>query len=187
VKSLAQTVLRMTSPGMPDLYQGTDYWDFSMVDPDNRRPVDYAVRQQSLEGTVPVMSLQGWQQGRLKQQVICNTLALLAKQPDLFSSGEYLPLTIEGPLADRAIAFARRCKQQVVIVIATRLPYQLLEQSDAPAISSQVWKDTAVNLAELPEQNWKDTLTGETTLAADARILLSDALRLLPVAILEHE
>jgi (1->4)-alpha-D-glucan 1-alpha-D-glucosylmutase len=186
VKSLGQTVLRMTSPGVPDLYQGTDFWDFSLVDPDNRRPVDYEARERELDGYAAIKGMDGWQQGTLKQQIICNTLALLARQPELFLNGEYLPLAIEGPLADRAIAFARRCQQRMVIVVVTCLPYPLLEQGDAPVMRPQAWKDTAIILAEQYDVSWIDVLTNEKTNVADGRIRLSDALRLLPLAILAN-
>jgi (1->4)-alpha-D-glucan 1-alpha-D-glucosylmutase len=189
VKSLAQTALRMTSPGVPDLYQGTDFWDFSLVDPDNRRPVDYTAREQKLTGYAAIKNAEGWQQGCLKQQVICNILASLAKEPDLFFAGEYLPLDITGPLANRVIAFARRCHKRVAIVIVTYLPFKLLEQSDVPVmpvIGPEVWKNTAVNLAELSGSSWMEMLTGEKTDVADGHIRLSDALRLLPVAILTN-
>ncbi|MGZ5819456.1 MAG: malto-oligosyltrehalose synthase, partial [Burkholderiaceae bacterium] len=130
VKSLGQTVLRMTSPGIPDLYQGTDFWDFSLVDPDNRRPVDYPVREQHLAGYSAIKNIDDWQQGRLKQQVICNLLALRAKDQEVFSSGEYVPLNIMGPMADHAIAFARRYQLRTAIILVTHLPYQLMGESD---------------------------------------------------------
>ncbi|HEY8101954.1 MAG TPA: malto-oligosyltrehalose synthase [Burkholderiaceae bacterium] len=186
IKSLVQTVLRLTSPGIPDLYQGTDFWDFSLVDPDNRRPVDYAVREQALLGYAVIKNTEGWQQGRLKQQVICNLLALRVKEPDLFLNGEYLPLNITGSMADHAIAFARRYQQRTVIIVATHLPYQLMEESDFPVVRSEVWKETAVDFT-FHSESWTDILSGEKTNIKGGKIQLGDALRLLPVAILMND
>ncbi|MGZ5859187.1 MAG: malto-oligosyltrehalose synthase, partial [Burkholderiaceae bacterium] len=183
VKSLGQTVLRMTSPGIPDLYQGTDFWDFSLVDPDNRRPVDYAAREQALGRSSAIRSTEGWQQGNLKQQVIRNLLALRTKEPDLFLNGDYLPLDIAGPMADHAIAFARRYQQRTVIVIVTHLPYQLLGESETPIVRSEAWKETVINFPFGPE-SWTDIFSGEKMDIKGGKILLCEALHLLPVAVL---
>jgi (1->4)-alpha-D-glucan 1-alpha-D-glucosylmutase len=190
VKSIGQTVLRLTSPGVPDLYQGTDFWDFSLVDPDNRRPVDYAEREKGLVGYAAIKNVDGWHQGRLKQQIICNILALRAELPDLFLKGEYLPLDITGPLAGNAIAFARRDQQQTVIVIVNHLPYRLLQAddlSDVPIIQAAAWNDTTVSLPASTDDSvpWINVLTDEKTDIADGKIRLTDALRLLPVAIIK--
>ena len=97
VNGLSQTVLKLTSPGVPDLYQGTEYWDFSLVDPDNRRPVDFAARAASLaEDADPVALLAQWRDGRVKQAVIARALRLRKAAPGLFTHGTYVPLKIEG-------------------------------------------------------------------------------------------
>src|SRR4029077_20068967 len=81
-RSLGQTVLRMTVPGIPDLYQGTDFWDFSLVDPDNRSPVDYQARENTLKDAKgPIDDVREWRAGYLKQHVIRNCLALRARYP----------------------------------------------------------------------------------------------------------
>jgi (1->4)-alpha-D-glucan 1-alpha-D-glucosylmutase len=127
VNSLQQTVLRLTSPGVPDLYQGTDWWDWSLVDPDNRRPVDYAARAEALtamraEATAPDTSASGdgnagaalcdtllaqWRDGRVKQWVIHCLLALRQRAPGLYTRGDYVPLVVEGKHARSIVAYAR--------------------------------------------------------------------------------
>ncbi|WP_019143009.1 malto-oligosyltrehalose synthase [Noviherbaspirillum massiliense] len=184
-KSLAQTVLRLTSPGMPDLYQGTEFWDFSLVDPDNRRLVDYGARREMLrEWSERVTSLEGWQTGRLKQQIINQTLALRAQEAELFARGTYLPLAIDGPLAAHAIAFARRHNDREVIVIAAHLPSRLLANDGTPTVPPSTWGDTAVLLTGMADGRRIDVLTGSEATIASERLLLREALLLLPVAVL---
>jgi (1->4)-alpha-D-glucan 1-alpha-D-glucosylmutase len=184
-KSIVQTVLRMTSPGMPDLYQGTEFWDFSLVDPDNRRPVDYAARESTLADAAGIKDVDGWRQGQLKQQVIQNILALRARERDLFLNGEYIPLEVNGPAATHAIAFARRYQERTLLVIAAHLPYPLLAQSDAPQMQPDAWQDTTVNLMPLPDATWTDVLMGEKRqAAAEKKMWLAECLRLLPAAVL---
>jgi (1->4)-alpha-D-glucan 1-alpha-D-glucosylmutase len=116
--SLAQTLLRLTVPGVPDLFQGTELWDFSLVDPDNRRPVDFALREKVL-GTAT------WQNGALKQALIAQALGLRQVLPDLFGKGSYEPLAANGPLADHVVAFLRRHDGNALLVAVPRLPTRL--------------------------------------------------------------
>ena len=115
INSLAQTLLRLTAPGVPDLYQGTELWDFSLVDPDNRRPVDFALRQKLL-GTAT------WRDGAVKQALIVQALGLRKAMPDLFAHGSYEPLTAKGPLANHVVAFLRRHESDALAVLVPRLP-----------------------------------------------------------------
>lgn len=149
INSLTQAVLRNTVPGMPDLYQGTDLWDFSLVDPDNRRPVDYAERAALLtgvEGSMTTAALQAdagapsippaslppadlplatdpaaWHSGAIKQQLIQRTLTLRARDPELFAVGRYTPLAARGPRASHVIAFLREHEGRRLLVVAPRL------------------------------------------------------------------
>ncbi|HEY4169620.1 MAG TPA: malto-oligosyltrehalose synthase, partial [Reyranella sp.] len=118
--SLAQTLLRLTVPGVPDLFQGTELWDFSLVDPDNRRPVDFALREKLL-GTAT------WQNGAIKQALILQALGLRKAMSDLFAKGSYEPLTAKGPLADHVVAFVRRHDGNALLVAVPRLPTRLTE------------------------------------------------------------
>jgi len=131
--SLAQTVLPLTVPGVPDLYQGTKFWDFSLVDPDNRRPVDYAAREQALKDAPAfVTTLDGWQYGRIKQQAIRNLQALRTAEPHLLFRGDYLPLQIEGAMAEYAIAFLQRYENRAMLAVASRLAGTLLSPQSPP-------------------------------------------------------
>jgi (1->4)-alpha-D-glucan 1-alpha-D-glucosylmutase len=117
---LAQTLLRLTVPGVPDLFQGTELWDLSLVDPDNRRPVDFALREKLL-GTAT------WRNGAIKQALILQALSLRKAMPDLFAKGSYEPLTAKGPLADHVVAFVRRHEGNAFLVAVPRLPTRLAE------------------------------------------------------------
>jgi (1->4)-alpha-D-glucan 1-alpha-D-glucosylmutase len=190
VNSLQQTVLRLTSPGVPDLYQGTELWDFSLVDPDNRRPVDFAQRRAWLADAPPAEQIAGWRDGRVKLAVVQRMLALRAHLPDVFSQGEYLPLTIRGSEASHAIAFARRLGNAYLIVIATRLATALLDRSsDVPRVDTAKWNDTAVEIpAALASHALYDWLSPTAPKTGDDGLLyLRDALAAMPVAALTGE
>ena len=123
--SLAQTVLRLTAPGVPDTYQGTELWEFSLVDPDNRRPVDYARRAALLSEITPQASLSDLldtiEDGRAKLLVNTRLLNLRRQHPGLFSAGQYIPLELRGPDAASAFAFARRHEGRTAVVLVKRL------------------------------------------------------------------
>ena len=104
---LAQVLLKLTAPGVPDIYQGTEYWDLSLVDPDNRTAVDFAVRQKSQDAALSDGLAAQWPDGRLKQFLIKRVLGLRKEMPALFSEGIYQPLETAGPMAAHVVAFAR--------------------------------------------------------------------------------
>jgi (1->4)-alpha-D-glucan 1-alpha-D-glucosylmutase len=178
LNSLAQTLLRMTVPGVPDLYQGCEFWDFSLVDPDNRRPVDYALRQDSLATTTPVAELLSqWQDGRVKQQLIARVLNLRAERPALFRDGEYQPLQVTGSQAGHVMAFARVLDGERAIVVVPRLINELLGTAQTPFIIADSWGDTRVILPFADSnQSWKG-LFSETVVTTDNELLLSAALK----------
>ncbi|SDW59604.1 maltooligosyl trehalose synthase [Pseudomonas syringae] len=145
LNSLAQTLLRLTVPGVPDLYQGTEFWDFSLVDPDNRRPVDYAARQKALAEQASVDDLLShWQDGRIKQALIAKVLNLRATHPTLFSEGDYLPLEIKGSHADQVMAFARVTQGVRAIIVVPRISSELLGTAQTPLINAANWGDTQI-------------------------------------------
>ncbi len=177
--SLAQAVLKLTVPGVPDIYQGADLWELSLVDPDNRRPVDYAARvqlldriEQGLETDAPALfrSLrQDWHDGGIKLAVTRQVLAARQRFPALFSHGGYEALQAEGDRADHVIAFTRRHEGQAALVAVTRLPARLE--------SAGGWGQTQLTL---PGGNWVDALTGQPVADGAAATLF----RHLPVAVL---
>ncbi len=174
--SLGQLALKLTAPGVPDIYQGCEQWNFSLVDPDNRRPVDFGALAVQL-AAVRSLYEAGWPSdaawgelnrdiadGRLKQLVTWRLLQLRRGQPELFRDGAYLPLSIDGPAAEHAVAFARHREGQVVLVIAARLTYTLC-CGDPGRWGADPWRDTSVKLeADQAGWNrcglWRDWVTG---------------------------
>src|SRR5580765_3521502 len=136
INSLAQRVLMLTSPGNPDIYQGTELWDFSLVDPDNRRPVDYALREQLLieldrkaeAGNLPALCaelLEQYQDGRVKMWTTMQALRLRRDRRELFHPGDYQPMHATGAKHQHLVAFAREHQDQIAIVAVPRLSYTL--------------------------------------------------------------
>ncbi|WP_248797827.1 malto-oligosyltrehalose synthase [Pseudomonas sp. MWU13-2105] len=147
LNSLAQCLLRMTVPGVPDLYQGNEFWDFSLVDPDNRRPVDFTERQRALHQSVsPEALLADWRSGRLKQALIARTLAVRAEHGRVFGRGDYQPLEVLGEQAGHVLAFMRSSSTQRAIVIVPRQAARLLADTRLPRVQALVWGDTRVKL-----------------------------------------
>ncbi len=193
INGLAQTVLRLTVPGVPDLYQGTELWDFSLVDPDNRRPVDYALREAYL-GSMrsPAELLANWTTGQVKHAVVARLLALRARYPALFAHGKYTPLKLEGARADHLIAFMREDDDGAILVLATRLSASLLETADIPLVDPARWQGTRVAVPDrLVGRRCADVLGGSaageagTTIEANAAIAVGALLARLPVAVLD--
>ncbi len=140
LNGLAQCLLRLTCPGIPDLYQGREDWDFSLVDPDNRRIPDFPAREAALDGPPdwPAL-LRDWRDGRIKQTLIARVLGLRRLQPGLFRDGDYLPLEVSGEHAAGVLAFARRSHAgQHLLVVVPRLASALLgHATPAPGRSGQ--------------------------------------------------
>ncbi|MCU1781008.1 malto-oligosyltrehalose synthase [Pseudomonas sp. 14P_5.3_Bac1] len=182
VNSLAQSLLRITVPGVPDLYQGDEFWDFSLVDPDNRRPVDFSARQQALNTPPDIPELlSNWRDGRVKQALIAQVLALRKANPDIFRSGRYTPLEVTGTHAEHVVAFCREHEGKRLLVVVPRWPHRLLENGERPHINAQVWGDTRVKLPfAATTQNWKGLFhTGAVT--PNKELLISAALGDFPV------
>lgn len=174
INSLVQTTLRMTVPGVPDLYQGTEFWDFSLVDPDNRQPVNYEARTASLvnsptattEGDIVTQA--GWQSGRIKQHLIHCLLQLRATYPLLFEHGSYLPLSVHGAQAVHVLAFVRSHEDQHLLVAVPRLCALRLAEPTQHRQALEFWADTRVRLpAGLARLPWRDVHNGGM-LRADA-------------------
>ncbi|MFJ4374815.1 malto-oligosyltrehalose synthase [Pseudomonas japonica] len=182
LNSLAQTLLRMTVPGLPDLYQGTEFWDFSLVDPDNRRPVDFAARRQALDDSqAPASLLAGWRDGRLKQALIGQVLERRQRFAELFQRGAYLPLEVQGQHAERVLAFARVNDEQRAVVIVPRLACALLGNAAQPLIPAQNWGDTRVLLPFAVSPATCTGLFDQRAVTSNRELWLNSALQAFPV------
>jgi len=188
--SLNQVLLKFTSPGVPDLYQGSELWNFSLVDPDNRRPVDFVAREVALaevmasyrEGRLSADTLRALREdlpsGRLKLLLTARLLALRKACPAVFSEGAYAPLEVTGPAADHVVAFARVLGQEAVVVIATRLLAGLAEDDGA------AWRGTEVALPPDLAVTWTDAITGAPVTTVGQRVKLDEVLPVVPFAVL---
>jgi (1->4)-alpha-D-glucan 1-alpha-D-glucosylmutase len=155
VNSLAWTLLRCVVPGVPDLYQGNELWDFSLVDPDNRRPVDFLARQQALEslaGARPEELLASWRDGRVKMWVLTKALHLRRARPEVFREGAYAAVAVAGVHRDRVVALKRG---DDVIAVVPRLTVGL--GTGFPV--GEVWGETRL---EIPSGRWTDAMTGRS-------------------------
>jgi (1->4)-alpha-D-glucan 1-alpha-D-glucosylmutase len=150
INGLAQTMLKLTVPGVPDLYQGSEGWDLSLVDPDNRRPVDFdrlIGRLPSSKSADPAALLADWRTGGVKQAIIARSLAFRRLLPGLFRRGRYVPLEVAGPAAGHVVAFARQHAETRIVVAVTLRPAALLDgAADRPHVEPARWGDTAVVL-----------------------------------------
>ncbi|NDL61627.1 malto-oligosyltrehalose synthase [Acerihabitans arboris] len=176
VNSLTQTVIKLTAPGVPDIYQGSEALNFSLVDPDNRREPDFAALERLLagDGKPAATTEEGWLSGRLKQHVIARLLRFRQRKPTLFRRGDYLPLAATGKRAENVLAFARAESDDALIVIAPRLVFGALHGSLAHPYT-EYWAQTEIALPErLANRRYRDILSGETICLAD-RISLASA------------
>lgn len=182
LNSLAQSLLRMSVPGVPDLYQGNEFWDFSLVDPDNRRAVDFQARQQAL-GTAenPQEWLEHWRDGRVKQQLIAQVLARRAEYPALFGRGVYQPVQVIGEQAHRVLAFVREHQGQRALVIVPRLATPLLKERAIPWVCAPDWGDTRVVLPFTASQQNLKGLFSTQAVTDTKELLISAALEDFPV------
>ena len=200
---LSHTAIKLASPGVPDLFQGSELWDLSLVDPDNRRPVDYD-RRRALLAEISARckdsaeNLRGWLRsilsspadGRCKLYVTYRSLHLRRIRAELFRRGEYLALRAEGARAHHVVCFARRDPRSAVIVAAPRLLGALLEDAEAPALGERVWGDTSIPVPWLaPRARLRNVLTGDEVEAqpheAGPRLLARELLQHFPVALIE--
>jgi (1->4)-alpha-D-glucan 1-alpha-D-glucosylmutase len=183
---LGQTVLKLTVPGVPDIYQGTDYWDLSLVDPDNRAPVDFNRRRESLAAAhSPAELASHWRDGRIKQSTIARVLTMRMRLPQLFSLGGYLPLETVGPHAHHIVAFARTMGDFFLIVAVRRLAAHLIGGSDELAVPPERWHDTAIiTPAPLASRQCMSVLHCNKKITLGNRCGAADVLGELPIAVL---
>lgn len=186
VNNLSQLVLKMTAPGVPDFYQGSEFWDLSYVDPDNRRPVDYRARRAALArlkrkeqqlGDARLVSelLRDLTDPRMKMFVMYKGLGVRRVEAILFANGEYIPLTATGERKDHLLSFVRRKKDRWSITVIPRLVSGLLAVDELP-MGETFWKDTRVELPDEAPRKWKNIFT-EKLLEGEKAIPVSEILR----------
>ncbi|MBB2750308.1 UNVERIFIED_ORG: (1-_4)-alpha-D-glucan 1-alpha-D-glucosylmutase [Rhizobium aethiopicum] len=158
LNSLSQTLLKLTAPGIPDIYQGSEGFDFSLVDPDNRRPIDHARLAAWLDEAGPIAKLQA---AALKQRIVAIGLQLRQRQPALFARGDYLPLKVTGGRREHVLAFARVHKDNFAIVAAPRLMFGWLDPGVLFA-GPEFWEDTAIAVPSPLHGLKADLVTGKT-------------------------
>ncbi len=195
INSLAQRLLMITSPGNPDIYQGMELWDFSLVDPDNRRPVDYELRQQLLSeldrraeaGDLVSLCadlLSNYQDGRIKLWTTMQSLRLRRDRRELFHAGKYTPLYATGAKRDHLVAFARENHSQVAIVATPRLSYTLAGGALNPPLG-EMWNSTELPVPPKTSEFVENVFTGEKLKVTAGRTLLGRELFAhFPVALL---
>jgi (1->4)-alpha-D-glucan 1-alpha-D-glucosylmutase len=199
--SLSQTLLKLTSPGIPDIYQGSELWDLNLVDPDNRRPVDYELRANLLEALKRSESECGTlglardlvatrRDGAIKLYLIHKTLAYRGEMRDLFESGRYLPLEAKGEKAGNLCIFDRSLDMQSAVVVAPLFFTRLAEGPEGLPFGAEVWGDTRIVIPfDFPANRYRNIFTGEIVTSmseGDTSVLyLADVLGAFPVALLE--
>ncbi|MGB7931743.1 MAG: malto-oligosyltrehalose synthase [Gammaproteobacteria bacterium] len=204
LNSLSQTLLKLTVPGVPDIYQGNELWAFNLVDPDNRRSVDYDHRQITLQSLITASGngdnltallqelLNRIEDGRAKLYLTWKALGLRRLHPRIFSNGQYLSLEPQGLKADHICAFARRLEDREVLVAATRWFARLAGDSNRLPLGSPVWDDTWIEGPEgMQARSYRNVLTGETvpTLQYENgyRLKATDLFNCFPVALLTND
>jgi (1->4)-alpha-D-glucan 1-alpha-D-glucosylmutase len=195
LNGLSATLVKFASPGVPDIYQGTELPDLSLVDPDNRRPVDYDLRRRVLAdlarvatGPEPAQAVRGFAssaQGRGRLWIIWRALQLRAEHPDLFKHGDYVALSVAGTRANNVVAFARRHDDYGLIAIAGRLWAGLGARVGEVPLGKRYWTDTVVDLAPLGEiEEPMDVLTMQPVRIANGSLQLADAFGNFPGALI---
>jgi (1->4)-alpha-D-glucan 1-alpha-D-glucosylmutase len=199
--SLSQMLLKITSPGVPDFYQGTELWDLSQVDPDNRRPVDYSLRMQMLtemidrEKEIGILQLsreltQRREDGRVKLFLIYKALNHRKGNRSLFEKGEYLPLEVLGGRENHVCTFARRLGNMTAIIAVPRFLTSIVPDVNSLPLGNEVWHDSAVVLPFDKEGvQYYNIVTGETVTTSKIRgavaLYLSDIFQHFPVALFD--
>lgn len=186
LNGMTQAVLRMTAPGVPDLYQGCDFWDLSLVEPDNRRPVDYPPRIAALkEAKAPAELLSSWKDGRVKQSVIARTLAARTSHADVFLKGQYIPLEVSGAQASHVLAFAREYQGKAAIVIVPLRVWRFIGENPSPSFEASAWQDTSVKVPkQFVDQIFTETFSHSSVHVKQSELSLSELLASFPLGLL---
>lgn len=190
--SLSQTLLKITCHGVPDFYQGSELWDFSLVDPDNRRPVDYSLRswlffemkerESSDINRLLEDLLLTKEDGRMKMFLTYRALVERQKHRELFEHGTYTPLETEGKFKDNIIAFAREFQNSWAVIIVPRLLTHVVEKNEHP-LGESVWDNTSVILPQIAPSVWRDVITG-AIINGQEKLSIGEVLKYFPCALL---
>jgi len=197
VNSLAQTLVKIASPGVPDIYQGQEIWDFSLVDPDNRRPVDYALRQRMLDALRERMPgdraalcrelVERWEDGRIKLYLTHVALCAREEHEAAFTGGEYLPVGATGEKAEHVLAFARRGGGSTLVAVVPRLVATLSADRNYALPGADAWGDTWIDLGSVGGGRWRDLFSGVEVGGDDGSLRVAEVLDGFPVALLMRE
>jgi (1->4)-alpha-D-glucan 1-alpha-D-glucosylmutase len=201
LNSLSQTLLKLTAPGVPDIYQGNELWEFNLVDPDNRRPVDYSNNQRllkemqaspefSAEQLMPYSRglSENMHDGRIKMYVTWKALSIRKEMSAVFRDGDYTTLKAQGPQADHVLAFMRGSADRRFVVIAPRLSARLVGGDLRLPIGHEIWSDTAIQLSKWGNAVLHNVFTGENVSICESdrgcKLEIGSALNSFPVALL---
>jgi hypothetical protein len=191
INSLSQVLLKFTCPGVPDVYQGCELWDLSLVDPDNRRPVDYQLRSEYLQDINDINTENFWEplwenryNGEIKIKLTQRLLHLRSTDVKVFEEGAYLPLTTVGKYKNNVLAFARQYGSTWYVTIVSLNPAAIEVDNTKPAEFD--WQNTAVILPDEAPRNWKNLLSAERGFAVET-IPVSAMFKELPIALLKLE
>jgi (1->4)-alpha-D-glucan 1-alpha-D-glucosylmutase len=192
LNSLSQVLLKNTAPGVPDLYQGDEFWDLNLVDPDNRRPVDYDRRQTALnyireqiERDILALIDELFAtrtDGRIKLFLTFQLLQARKKYQELFQQGDYIPIEVTGEFKEHIIAFGRQFEGKMAIAIAPRFFVGLVQPGSRP-IGKDLWQDTSIQLPPSAPINWTNMITTQPLKSPSNLLLIGDILAHFPVAI----
>jgi (1->4)-alpha-D-glucan 1-alpha-D-glucosylmutase len=198
LNSLSQSLIKLTVPGVPDVYQGNEIWEFSLVDPDNRRPLNFELRKRLLaelreldpSDTRTLLEDGAWREGRPKLYLIWKVLRMRRERPELFRDGGYVTLQTSGERNEHLVAFARRHGNEVAITVAPRLCAKMMDVDGSLLPDPAAWENTSILLPdELAEAAYRNVLTDEMVVAEERNGTMSlgvvGLLRNFPVALLE--
>ncbi|MBD3887137.1 malto-oligosyltrehalose synthase [Phormidium tenue FACHB-886] len=193
--SLSQTLIKITSPGIPDFYQGTELWDLSLVDPDNRRPVNFeqrlsfltAIHEQAKADPLNLIEelLAHKEDGRIKLFLIVQTLKARREYLNVFQNGSYQPLETGGKFQDNIIAFSKQDGNTTILTVTPRFLTDVVHPNEYP-LGEQAWADTHLKLPPQTASNWKNLITNQTV-GADGVLSIGETLKHFPVALLVNQ
>jgi (1->4)-alpha-D-glucan 1-alpha-D-glucosylmutase len=191
--SLAQTLVKIVSPGIPDFYQGTELWDLFLVDPDNRRPVDYEIRRNYINEIAETKSIKisylqdlllNPANGKVKMFITYKALHVRNENLQVFNNGNFIPLEVKGKFKNNIIAFARKFEENFVITVAPRFLTNIVKENELP-VGNNYWGDTYINLSNFNSQAFKNNFTGEEFTNKD-KVFIGEIFKNFPFALISN-